>query len=299
MMNQPFQQRDNEEDKCRELIAQTGSHRQLKGGDNGKGAGGNASGQQSQQRQAPAVSGGQVVTSGRSSPNMCRKLSDMASKTASAINPSPLSTPGTSHGARQVSAAQSSPGVASLPDVEERVDEDVQTARLEASKKQAQLERRIEFLQRRLRRVQSRQVEQHSRQQLLHFVDFQHQNLQTVSRTVTTPSAKSGSDLKKELLSDDCKNLSTAALVSLVQRMQKSQSLQPPTPAPPAVKSELASVVSMSDDVRRESKVAAEKLRLSLHFAHMAVDSDATESSSGGESCDEDVEGLPVPSTPL
>lgn len=299
IMNQPSQKQNNEEETYRGSIAQSGSHthRQLQG-DNGRATGGNHIGQLLQ-RQVPTVSG-QAVIQGRSTQNMCKKLGEIRPEPAASTSASGPA-PGVIKAGRLVTSTVSTALHSILstpPDSEDRVDENVQSARLEASKKQAQLERRIEFLQRRLRRVQSKEVEQHSRQQLISYVDYQHRNLQTVARTISAP-AENSSDLKKELLSDDCKNLSTAALVSLVQRMQKSHSLQQPIPPLQTVKSELTSVVTMSDEVRRESKAAAEKLRLNLNFMQSALDSDATESSSGGESCDEDVDSLPVPTTPL
>ncbi|PVD35813.1 hypothetical protein C0Q70_02782 [Pomacea canaliculata] len=182
-------------------------------------------------------------------------------------------------------------------------DANVEKMRAEASKKQAQLERRMEFLLRRLRRVQGRQMEGHVRHQLRHFVAYQQNNLQTVTKPINPSSfTNDGSgDLKAELCSDDAKNLSTAALVDLVHRMQASQAVPASSTRPvPSVKPEVTNVLTMADDVRRETRVTAEKFLMNLHFMQSALDSDATESSSGGESCEEDeVAGHHPTSAPL
>lgn len=182
-------------------------------------------------------------------------------------------------------------------------DANVEKMRAEASKKQAQLERRMEFLLRRLRRVQGRQMEGHVRHQLRHFVAYQQNNLQTVTKPINPSSfTNDGSgDLKAELCSDDAKNLSTAALVDLVHRMQASQAVPASSTRPvPSIKPEVTNVLTMADDVRRETRVTAEKFLMNLHFMQSALDSDATESSSGGESCEEDeVAGHHPTSAPL
>ena len=303
-MNRPSPGLDNEEGKCRGQIAKIGSHIQSLS-DIGRSAGGNARGQQQAQ---PAS--GRSLNEGRSGKNMCRNLGDggRAVPDANKNNSSGPSPVGNQAGRQATSTTTSRPIlplVSSSPESNvdgDRIDEDVQNARSEAAKKHAQLERRIEFLQRRLRRVQGRQVEQHTRQQLISYVEYQFQNLQTVAKTISTPSPanENSSDLKKELLSDDVKNLSTAALVSLVHRLQaSSNSFQQ---QPQCITPEVTSVLTMADDVRKESKVTAEKLAMNLNFMQSALDSDATESSSGGESGDEEgPEGLelPLPSTPL
>lgn len=302
-MNHPSPGLDNEEGKCPGQIAKIGSHIQSLS-DIGRSAGGNARGQQAQ----PAS--GQSLNQGRSGKNMCRKLGDggrvvpNASRNSS-LGPSPVGSQAGRQATSTATSGQVPSLVSSSPESNidcDKIDEDVQNARGEAAQKHAQLERRIEFLQRRLRRAQGRQVEQHTRQQLISYVEYQLQNLQTVAKTISTPSPanENSSDLKKELLSDDVKNLSTAALVSLVHRLQaSSNSFQQ---QPQCVTPEVTSVLTMADDVRKESKMAAEKLAMNLSFMQSALDSDATESSSGGESGDEEgPEGveLALPSTPL
>lgn len=324
-MNRPSAGLGNEEAKCRGQIARIGSRIQSLS-DIGRSAGGNTprGSQQARGTQQAQPSSGLSVYQGRSGKNMCRKLGEVGGRAMPNTNttsaPSPMASPAgrqlTSTTTTTTTSGQLHLLVSSSPesnvDGDSRLDEDVQRARIEAGKKHAQLERRIEFLQRRLRRAQGRQVEQHTRQQLLIYVEYQLQNLQTVAKTISSPAnEKNGSDLKKELLSDDVKNLSTAALVSLVQRLQASSSSsfqhhhhhQPQQLLPPQLsKPEVTSILTMADDVRRESKVAAAKLAMNLNFMQSALDSDATESSSGGESGEEEFPEGPepqLPSTPL
>ncbi|KAK7092317.1 KAT8 regulatory NSL complex subunit 1-like [Littorina saxatilis] len=291
---------DNEEGKSRGESVQNGSHTPSLT-DIGRSAGGNTRGPQHTQAGIA-----QSLTQVGSAKNMCKKLGEAGRAVPDTTNSSSGPSAGGSQADRQVSktVAQSLSVVSSSEsNVDgDKVDEGVQNARAEAAKKQAQLERRIEFLLRRIRRTQGRQMEVHMRHQLVGYEQYQVQNLQTVAKTVSNPSPsnESSSDLKKELLSDGVKNLSTAALVSLVHRMQAStNSFQQP---PQSIKPEVTSVLTMAEDVRRESKVTANKLAMNLNFMQSAVDSDATESSSGGESGDDDsCEGLdlPVPTTPL
>ncbi|XP_067687767.1 KAT8 regulatory NSL complex subunit 1-like [Haliotis asinina] len=159
------------------------------------------------------------------------------------------------------------------------------------STSQHQLQRRAEFLLRRLRRIQGRQIENHTRQQLHHFVEYQHKNLETVVKSINAPVT--GTELKTELLqSEDVKNLSTAALVNLVRKLQapKNLSLNQRLVHPPkteAVIQTTTNILKMDKSVRNESETAADHLCSTIKSLESVVDSDATESSSGGESCDE------------
>ncbi|XP_076437508.1 uncharacterized protein LOC143276729 [Babylonia areolata] len=182
-----------------------------------------------------------------------------------------------------------------------KVDRIVTEQRDEASRKQAQLERRLEFLQRRLRRLQARQTERHMRQEIQNCVDYHQQNLQTVSKSSSKSSlgCQNSSDLNKELLSDGAKHMSTAALVSLVHKMQKQGST---SQLPVLIRPEVTRVLNMSNEDQKESLVVSDKLLMNLRMMHSALDSDATESSSGGETDGEDGQqdvNHPAPSTPL
>ncbi|KAK7482097.1 hypothetical protein BaRGS_00026681 [Batillaria attramentaria] len=299
-MNQPspLGQGNEEADKCRNQLEPNGSHAQPRE-DDGRSAAGNARGIRRSDR-----SSGQELNLARSTRNMCRNAEEGDKTTVPAVNKNtdPALGAGTRPSLRIAPATTVTATSSHIQPLESSVDvecSEVKQARVEAAKKQAQLERRGEFLIRRLRRVEGHQMESHVRLQLAHFIEYQRNNLQTVAKTIS-PSANpndSSSDLKAELFSEEVKNLSTAALVSLVRRLQASQSVA----HQPAVKPEVTNVLTMGSDVRRESKVTAEKLLMNLSFMQSALDSDATESSSGGESGDDDDLDAdhPAPSMPL
>ncbi|XP_052804340.1 KAT8 regulatory NSL complex subunit 1-like isoform X2 [Mya arenaria] len=144
----------------------------------------------------------------------------------------------------------------------------------DASRKQHLLERRSQFLLRRLRRLQGRQLESQVKTQLKSFVDFQHQNLQILASRAIRPF----NDLPNTFFnSNDIKNLSTSNLVALVRKLQ----------APHNDKKNHKSVLVMEKSVSSESERKAGQLRTNVRHWNMAVDGEATESSSGGESCEE------------
>ncbi|KAL1419863.1 hypothetical protein MTO96_004767 [Rhipicephalus appendiculatus] len=123
------------------------------------------------------------------------------------------------------------------------------------------LERRAERLERRLRRLQLRQACQHSAGQMAAFFEHQQTSLGLPclmpQRLLHRKLSRDSADIKAEFLlqSEDVKSLSTAALVSLD---------------------------------RAEGERVSTALRATLAHQERAVDSDATESSSGGESGDDE-----------
>lgn len=158
----------------------------------------------------------------------------------------------------------------------------------QANKMQHHLERRTQHLIRRLRRLQGRQLEFHTEQQLSSFVEYQNQNLQTVAKSMKpmTPTQERKQDL---LQSRDVKNLSTAALVNLVRKLQSTNSSVSLGQhiLNSAKSASLDSVLVLDEATRLESQRTAEHVGTNLHVLESALDSDATESSSGGESCEE------------
>ena len=165
----------------------------------------------------------------------------------------------------------------------------------DSTRKAVLLEKRNQFLLRRLRRLQGKQLEVHVKSQLKNFTEYQHQNLQTVATKAIRPNVERDSSL---FHSNDVKNLSTAALVNLVRKIQTSQSKM--TVEQRLNKSK--GVIAMDPSMSAESEKKSGHLRSNIKHWSLVVDSDATESSSGGESCDdsEDDEKLEQPpSTPL
>ena len=158
----------------------------------------------------------------------------------------------------------------------------------EMLKRQKQLDTRADRLLRRLRRLQTRQAISHARQQMSGFVDHQHRNLETVRTSkAQSPTA---ADLKAELFqSRDVKKLSTATLVNLVQKLQSSQpmTLRQHLAGVTTEGAEQEKILHLDDENCTEFERTAGHLSSSLHHLEAVLDSDATESSSGGESCDE------------
>ena len=160
----------------------------------------------------------------------------------------------------------------------------------DTTKHQQELERRAQRLVRRVRRLQARQANVHVQKQLNGFVDYQHKNLQSMAKSMKAPV--SSTDLKTELLQkEDVKSLSTAALVNLVRKLQSAQTI--------TLRQRLASnntsgsgddnsVLTLDKDLCSELSRVSGQLRTNLHHLETAFDSDATESSSGGESCEEE-----------
>lgn len=152
----------------------------------------------------------------------------------------------------------------------------------DVTRKEYLLERRSQFLLRRLRRLQGRHLESQVKLQLKAFVDFQHHNLQSAASKAIRPFG----DLPNNLFnSSDVKNLSTSNLVALVRKLQASQ----PRQAFESNKKTDAkkSVLVMEQGVSSESDRKSGHLRRNLRHWSDIADSDVTESSSGGESCEE------------
>ena len=148
------------------------------------------------------------------------------------------------------------------------------------ARRQRMLDTRAERLLRRLRRLQSRQAISHTKQQLNQFVERQRLSLPGYGKS-------SELNLHTELLQTELlhsKGMSTAALVELVHKMQSTQS---------TLRQQLAMVPEPEEPTRLGEDRCADLERVAGHLTsnmeHLQtdLDSDATESSSGGESCDE------------
>ncbi|BFZ22697.1 hypothetical protein BsWGS_25737 [Bradybaena similaris] len=157
--------------------------------------------------------------------------------------------------------------------------------RKECGKKLAYLERKVDVLLRRLKRMKGKVVEAHTREQLKCFVNFQHKNLQKVAKTIKN-EAPGPDELKEHFLSsDEVKNMSTAQLVRLVKTYQPNQSA---SAGDVSSKKWPNSAVVMDSTLREESLRTSERLAQRVEAAAAELDSDATASSSGGESGDDD-----------
>lgn len=157
----------------------------------------------------------------------------------------------------------------------------------DATRKEVLLEKRSQFLLRRLRRLQGKQVELQAKSQIKTFTEHQHQNLQIVATKAIRPNS-SPMDRDNTLFhSNDVKNLSTSALVNLVRKIQTSQSKLSLEQRLNKNKVETRGVLVMDPSASAETERKSGHLRTNIKHWNENVDSDATESSSGGESCDE------------
>ncbi|XP_071552694.1 uncharacterized protein nsl1 isoform X1 [Panulirus ornatus] len=163
----------------------------------------------------------------------------------------------------------------------------------ELGRRQWQMERRQARLQRRLRRVTARGLGASVSGQLREVLEYAHvtlaQQREHASTSEEGPTPPTPPEVGVEALrADAMRTMSTSALVNLVRRVEASQGLarlaaasqrptrsQPPTPAP-----------TLPDQTRAELAAVGAELEAATH-AHTHHDSDATETSSGGESCDE------------
>ncbi|GFS15218.1 KAT8 regulatory NSL complex subunit 1 [Elysia marginata] len=176
--------------------------------------------------------------------------------------------------------------------------------RKECARKQAYLERKVETLLRRLKRMRGKVVETHSREQLRQFVNYQHRSLQQVAKVMRS-EAPGPAELKEHFLSnDEVKSMSTTELVKLVKTYQplgstrnhrhQSQHLTEHR----GISSNLARfggpsgslgpVMVMEPALRTQVAEVSERLRQRIMTVSSELDSDATASSSGGESGDEE-----------
>lgn len=163
----------------------------------------------------------------------------------------------------------------------------------ELGRRQWQMERRRARLQRRLRRVTARGLGASVSGQLRELLDHAHvclaQQREQAATSEEGPTPPTPPEVGVEALrADAMRTMSTSALVNLVRRVEASQGLarlaaashrptrtHPPTPAP-----------TLPHHTRVELAALGAELEAAAH-AHTHHDSDATETSSGGESCDE------------
>lgn len=186
----------------------------------------------------------------------------------------------------------------------------------ELGRRQWLLERRQARLQRRLRRVTSRGLSATVSGQLRDLLEYGHAAL-TQQREQQAPTDDGAApptppEVNLETLrAEAMRTMSTTALVNLVRRVEASQGLgrlrsshrpagsskqqspasipaSTPTPAP-------TPSLALPEHTRVEVAAVASEMQAAAH-AHTYHDSDATDTSSGGESCDE-LEGFPETNT--
>ncbi|RUS68581.1 hypothetical protein EGW08_023657, partial [Elysia chlorotica] len=177
--------------------------------------------------------------------------------------------------------------------------------RKECARKQAYLERKVETLLRRLKRMRGKIVETHSREQLRQFVNYQHRSLQHVAKVMRS-EAPGPAELKEHFLSnEEVKSMSTTELVKLVKTYQplasahNSRHLVSNLSDHRGISSSsgrlggsfgvINPVMVMEPGLRTQCAEISERLGQRIANVSSELDSDATASSSGGESGDEEI----------
>ncbi|CAL4060114.1 unnamed protein product [Meganyctiphanes norvegica] len=216
-----------------------------------------------------------------------------------AVNTAALNLPNSSTPSSQATpiATQSQPEI-SQPAKEEQAQRLLQ----DFGRRQWQLERRQARILRRLRRVTARGLGASVSGQLRELLHFSESALKEQKEqsnngehgvTISSPPEIGVEALR----ADAMRNMSTSALVNLVRRVEASQGLARLAAAShhrsPLQLETLACVVdpTLPEHVGREVATLVAEMR-SAAQCHSHHDSDATESSSGGDSCDE-LEGYP------
>merc|ERR1711962_1175739 len=220
-----------------------------------------------------------------------------------AVNTASLTLPNNSSNSSQANSVttQAQPEV-----LQPAKEEQAQNLLQEYGRRQWQLERRQARILRRLRRVTARGLGASVSGQLRELLHFSETALKehreqsdNADHGVTISSPP---ELGVEALrADAMRSMSTSALVNLVRRVEASQGLARLAAAShhrPLQMESLSRVVAptLPDHVGREVEALAAEMRSASH-SHSHHDSDATESSSGGDSCDE-LEGY-SPSNPF
>lgn len=168
----------------------------------------------------------------------------------------------------------------------------------ELHKKQLKLERRSEFLLRRLKKLQARSMGQHVSSEVVGLLECIHRTLRRVKET--------NIEGNEEIIKEPITPVSSNTLKNLVKKLEVSSMIQSNVVAKQRSSMlryfgsgsvEHASVRSAASgtlvvpklnlDTRKELDRVSGMLQTELKMVEKQVDSDATASSSGGESCDE------------
>lgn len=153
--------------------------------------------------------------------------------------------------------------------------------------KQAELETLARKTIDKIHNLQSMVATRHVRQQLMVLVEHHHKILNLMSKQAGSNTTTTATIYPSSLIDlNSLNHMSTAALVDLVQRMQTHC---PSSRNGSRVKSKVATV-TMSEKEKGDVQLAAGVMLRNLRELHADLDSDATASSSGGETDDEDVE---------
>jgi len=148
--------------------------------------------------------------------------------------------------------------------------------------RQRSLRCRADRMLMRLRRLQSREANSSVRRQVAGLVS-------ALRRSVCQSAALNDVSAVPRTTTPDLKSMSTLELVGFVRQMQSSEAMSSSSLA------QSAKTSTLQTSVCPDMSATANRLSANLRHLESVVDSDATESSSGGES-DDEVEPHPAPS---
>ncbi|KAJ8921484.1 hypothetical protein NQ315_003102 [Exocentrus adspersus] len=170
----------------------------------------------------------------------------------------------------------------------------------ELQKKHAKIERRLDFLRRRVYKLQSRHMGQHVSGEIAGVYENVHRSLKRTKDSYDMPKQESNyGPVEKH------KPMSYGSAKALVRKLEVTTNLQANTASRqrhaskyfgsgsievPTFRSNVAGMLtipSWPSEAKSELQKVAGQLQTQLKLVQEEVDSEATESSSGGESCDE------------
>ncbi|KAK9730037.1 hypothetical protein QE152_g15538 [Popillia japonica] len=185
------------------------------------------------------------------------------------------------------------------PLIEGAISKETQTKELiaDVQKRQVKLERKLEFLLRRLRKIQIRHMGQHFSGEVAGVFEHVHRTLRRLKDGVTThtevPETMTSAPLPAQqqqqqhsetiIPPDKMKPISSSSAKNLVRKLETSSILQSNT----ASRRHNTSLPQWSTEHKLDFQRVAGLLNTEVGIVQQEVDSEATASSSGGESCDE------------
>lgn len=163
----------------------------------------------------------------------------------------------------------------------------------ELQKRQLKLERRSAFLLRRLRKIQSKYMGQHVSEEVAGVFEHIHRTLRHSSKS-TDPSAPLPTTSLKPITQSSARNLVrklesavTLQASALAKQRHMHKYMSPGEASGSRNSSTGLSVPSWSPEAKKDLERVSGMLHSEVRLVQEEIDSDATLSSSGGESCDE------------
>lgn len=187
------------------------------------------------------------------------------------------------------------------------ISKETQTKELiaDVQKRQVKLERKLEFLLRRLRKIQVRHMGQHFSGEVAGVFEHVHRTLRRLKDGLSTHSEISETSTSVSLPQPEkMKPISSSSAKNLVRKLETSSVLQSNSAArrhsaryfgsgslePSAFRSGVSGMISLpvwGSEHKQDFQRVAGLLHTEFGEVQQEVDSEATASSSGGESCDE------------